>query len=219
MVYKEQLLKQWNEVTTTLIETDDLDSAELQVGPEEVGFALDAAEKVLRISDLPTSAEIESAFRKASFIEGFLSFLLEREETSKAVAARKGDIQGVQQRLYDFKLRLAAKNQMLANLLANKDLHFMTDDKLRRQAKKANLTMEDLARLQDSQDLYIKLKLGTSGAPGGEGQSLSLWKLMRMIAKSTANAVGGWLFRGEKETDEDEEPREPETKEEGPKTE
>ena len=202
VLYKEQLMKQWNDVTTTLLETDDLDSAELQIGPEEVSFALDAAEKVLQIGDLPTTAEIESAFRKASFVEGFLSFLLEREESSAAVAARKSDIQSTGQRLSALKLRLAAKNQMLANLLANKDLVFVTDNKLRKQAKKANLTMEDLARLQDSQDLYVKLKLGGSGAPGGEGQGISLWKLMGMIAKSTAQAVTGWLVGRDKDAEE-----------------
>jgi len=212
-LYKKQLLTQWDELTETLIETDDLDGADMNVGAEEIQFALESADKVLQtdINGL-TSTEVESAFRRASFIEGFLTFLAERVEPSPAVAAQAGEIKAKREALYQFKLRLVAKNQTLANLLANKDLKFVTDRKLRREAKKANLTLEDLASLNDSDDLYLKLKLTGQNKPG-EGEGLSLLKLLGLMAKSAVRAATGWLTGGGEEK-ENEEPSESKGREE-----
>ncbi|HPQ69574.1 MAG TPA: VWA domain-containing protein [bacterium] len=205
-LYKKQLLTQWDELTETMIETDDLDGADMNVGAEEIQFALESADKVLQtdIAGL-TSTEVESTFRRASFIEGFLTFLAERGETSPAVAAQAGEIKAKREALAQFKLRLVAKNQTLANLLANKDLKFVTDRKLRREAKKANLTLEDLASLNDSDDLYLKLKLTGQNKPG-EGEGLSLLKLLGLMAKSAVRAATGWLTGGEEKEKEEPEP-------------
>jgi len=210
--YKKQLMLVWDEVTETMIETDDLDSMEMAVGEEEVQFALDAAEKVLAVeADNLNTAQTESAFRKASFVEGFLGYLSERIDQSPAAAARKGDIENTLAALHAFKLRIAQKNQMLANLLAGKDLKFVNDRELRKAAKKANMTLEDLARLSESPDLWLKLKLGARGAPSSEGGGISLWLLLKLVAKSAGKAATRWFFPGEKEEAEaPEEPAEPE---------
>ncbi len=193
-LHKRHLMHQWREVTTTLIEVDDFGTNDLNFGNEEIDFALAAAQKVLATIDTADGSAVETAFRKASFVEGFLELLLDSAAGSPAVAARRGEIAVMREKLNDFKVRLAGKHMMLAGLLAAKDLKFVTDKKLRREAKKANLTMDDLARLQESDTLHLKLKVGLAGGPGGpEREGLSLWKLLRMIARSTVDAVGGWL--------------------------
>ncbi|NLH50772.1 MAG: VWA domain-containing protein [Myxococcales bacterium] len=199
--YQRQITTAWEQVAETLVETDDLDAKELDLGDAEIDFALQAVEQIVA---LPTGglslAESELQFRKASFVEGFIDMLLESAEDSEVIARRQADLKSAKQKLYDFKIRLAAVSSMVMNLLASKEIHFVTDKNLRKQAKKSNMTLEDLHRMQESGDLYLKLKLGRSGdAPPSGGEGLSLWKLLGMIAKSTARAMTGWLFKGEKE--------------------
>ncbi|HPM78132.1 MAG TPA: hypothetical protein PK961_13650, partial [bacterium] len=88
------------------------------------------------------------------------------------------------------------------------DLKFVTDRKLRREAKKANLTLEDLASLNDSDDLYLKLKLTGQNKPG-EGEGLSLLKLLGLMAKSAVRAATGWLTGGGEEKEQEEPSDEP----------
>jgi len=209
--YNKQIKFAWEEVTTTLLETDDLDTLEMQLGDEEVAFALDAAEKAVQVDMHALSmAQAEAAFRKASFVEGFVAFLLDQAEEVTAVAKRKKDLEDALAKINQFKIRLIGLNQTFNNLLAGKDLRFVNDKTLRKEAKKAGITLDDLARMQESEELALKLKLGGAPAAGDEGKGLSLLTLMKMIAKSATKSVRDWLFSG----DEAEEEEKPETKKE-----
>lgn len=208
-IYNERITAAWEKVTATLLETDDFLAQDLLFSEAEVQFALDAAEKTLAIeAETLTLTEIESVFRRASFVEGFIDLLLEQAEKSPAVEARQSDLETAGGNLTSFKLRLAALTGISAGMLATKDLRFVNDKTLRRQAKKARLSLEDLAQIQEADTLALQLKLG-GGKPSAEGEGMSLWQLLRLVGKATARSLTGWLFkegrkRGEDEDEEDE---------------
>lgn len=194
--YKKRLMQQWDDISETLVETDDLDEMEIQLGEEEIQFVLAAAKKTVSINvNQLTSAEIESSFRQASFIEGFLSFLLARAEGSEVITAHKRLLSSALEQIRSFKIQIGAKNQMLANLLASKDLKFVQDRTLRRMCKKTNLSLEDLANLSNNQEIWLKLKMGQKGAPSGGKSDISLWRLMQLIAKSMGKSMTNWFFK------------------------
>jgi Mg-chelatase subunit ChlD len=203
-LYKRQISRAWEQVSETLLETDDIDDKDLRVGDPEVDFVVRAVELMCAVEPKEMAlAEAETAYRKASFFEGFAEMLLSHADGSEAVDRRKGELTDALQKLRAYKVRVAAKSGIAANLLAARDIHFVADKTLRKQAKKAKLSMDDLARFQESQDLMIKLRLGgPEGDSELKGEGLSIWKLMGMIAKSAARSVSGWLFTGAKEQGE-----------------
>jgi hypothetical protein len=208
--YKHKIESAWSEVTETLIETDDLQDRNLAVGEDEIQFALRAVEKLAAADPQNMSlAEAENAFRKASFLEGFVEFLIDHAADSPTVAGRKGDLENALSRLHGYKLRIAAKSGITANLLAAKDVRFVTDKALRKQAKKGKMSMEDLGRVQESADLMLKFKLAAAQPPAGEGEGITFWQLLGMVAKSAARSVTGWLFAGGKEETAESTPPEP----------
>jgi hypothetical protein len=135
--YQRQITTAWQEVTETLLETDDLDEAGLDFGEPEVQFALRATEKVTGV-DPPTMslAETETAFRKATFLEGFIEVMLNHAEDVPAIAQRQTELNEAAERLRRFKVRLATKSGGAADLLAGKEVRFINDKTLRKQAKK-----------------------------------------------------------------------------------
>jgi len=217
-IYNERLTAAWEKVTETLLETDDFQSQDVSFGDQEVQFALDAASKILAVeADLLSLTEIESLFRRASFVEGFIDLLLEQAEKSPAVEARRADLETTGSNLTSFKLKLAALTGISAGMLATKDLRFVNDKVLRRQAKKARLSLDDLAQIQEADALALQLKLG-GAKPSAEGEGMSLWRLLRLVGKATAKSLAGWLFKeGRKKGEAEEEEGAVEEKEDAEK--
>ncbi|MDP8223524.1 MAG: VWA domain-containing protein [Candidatus Lernaella stagnicola] len=201
-LFRQRITQAWDKITETLLETDDLDGRDLGLGEPEVTFALEAVERITAqpVAGL-TLADAEIAFRKASFVEGFIDLLLSRAEDDKTIGSRSAELSAAQDRLHEFKVAIAAKSGITASLLAGKDLRFINDKSLRRQAKKAKMTLEDLGRLQEQQDLLLQLKLGGGKAKPGEG-GMSLWQLLRLVGRATVKSVTGWLFSDKDETEE-----------------
>jgi von Willebrand factor type A domain len=193
-LFQQRLTQTWEQITETLLETDDIDATDLTFGEQEVEFALAAVEKTVAmpVTGL-TLADAENAFRKASFLEGFLELLIDAAEDNPAVAARRSELKEGHERLHRFKVSIAAKSGINASLLAAKDLRFVADRSLRKQAKKAKLTMADVGRIQEAGELALQLKLGGSKPSPGEG-GMSMIELLRLIAKAAAGSVKGWLF-------------------------
>lgn len=200
-----QIVVSWEKIAETLLETDDLDAGNLEIGESEVAFALDAAEKIIaRPGKELTLAETEAAFRKASFVEGFIDMLLDNVEDSPAVAARQGELRQAKDKLASYKLHLATEGDMTVNLLAGKDIRFVSDRHLRRQAKKANMTLEDFGRLQESTELALQLKLGGAPeAPPPHKGGISTWKLLYLVMRAAVRSTGRWIL-GRSEEDEEE---------------
>ncbi len=212
-VFQQRITQAWEQITETLIETDDLDAEDLDLGEDEVRFALEAVEKTvaLPVTGL-TLAQAENAFRKASFVEGFVELLQSRVEDDPILATFAGDLKAALEKLHRFKVSIAAKSGVNASLLASKDLRFVGDKKLRKQTKKSHMTLEDLGRLQEQDELLLQLKLGGGQAAPGEG-GMSMWDLLKLVGKAVGNKVGGWLFSADEEEAEE---TQPEKKKENP---
>jgi len=213
-----QIVVSWEQIAETLLETDDLDARDLDLGETEVAFALDAAEKIAAPPGRElTLTETENAFRKASFVEGFIDMLLDNAEDAPAVAARAGELRQAKEKLAAFKLHLATKGDMTVNLLAGKDVRFVTDRHLRRQAKKANMTLEDFGRLQESTELALQLKLGgTPESPPPRKGGISTWKLLYLVMRAAARSTGRWILGRSAQDEEEDEAEQEAVAEESP---